>query len=159
MAGTELRRHAAKCLAQTDRTGCGSRIVQATSRRNGRKTGQNSSPAVRASLSGKTMSAYRCVSASAGTIFGRSPFHPVAFFCVANAHTQQGADAFRITVHARPRSGASIVRSKENGMKIRALVVEQKDAPFVLHELDLEEPGRGEVLVRIVACGVCHTDA
>src|SRR5690606_17851056 len=70
-----------------------------------------------------------------------------------------GADAFRITVHARPRSGASIVRSKENGMKIRALVVEQKDAPFVLHELDLEEPGRGEALVRIVACGVCHTDA
>ena len=44
-------------------------------------------------------------------------------------------------------------------MKIRALVVEQKDAPFVLQELDLDEPGRGEAMVRIVACGVCHTDA
>jgi S-(hydroxymethyl)glutathione dehydrogenase/alcohol dehydrogenase len=27
-----------------------------------------------------------------------------------------------------------------------------------LQELDLEEPRRGEVLVRLVACGVCHTD-
>ena len=43
-------------------------------------------------------------------------------------------------------------------MKIRALVVEEKDAPFDEQEIDLEEPGRGEVLVRIVASGVCHTD-
>lgn len=44
-------------------------------------------------------------------------------------------------------------------MKIQALVVEKKDATFQTQELDLEEPARGEVLVRIVACGVCHTDA
>ncbi len=44
-------------------------------------------------------------------------------------------------------------------MKIRALVVEKKDAPFEVQEIDLEEPGRGEALVRIVAAGVCHTDA
>lgn len=44
-------------------------------------------------------------------------------------------------------------------MKIKALVVEQKDAPFVLEELELEGPGRGEALIRIVAAGVCHTDA
>lgn len=44
-------------------------------------------------------------------------------------------------------------------MRIRALVVEKKDAPFVEQEIDLEEPARGEVLVRIVASGVCHTDA
>lgn len=44
-------------------------------------------------------------------------------------------------------------------MKIKALVVEAKDAPFQLQELELAEPGRGEVLVRIVASGVCHTDA
>ena len=41
---------------------------------------------------------------------------------------------------------------------IRALVVEQKGAPFMEQELELEEPGRGEALVRIVASGVCHTD-
>ena len=44
-------------------------------------------------------------------------------------------------------------------MKIRALVVEAKDAPFKVQEIELGEPGRGEVLVRIAASGVCHTDA
>jgi len=44
-------------------------------------------------------------------------------------------------------------------MRIRALVVEEKDAPFKLQEIELAEPGRGEVLARIVASGVCHTDA
>lgn len=44
-------------------------------------------------------------------------------------------------------------------MRIRALVVEAKDAPFQAQEIDLDEPGRGEALVRITACGVCHTDA
>src|SRR5690625_5869976 len=41
---------------------------------------------------------------------------------------------------------------------IRALVVEGEGELFVEQELELEEPGRGEVLVRIVAAGVCHTD-
>ena len=41
---------------------------------------------------------------------------------------------------------------------IRALVVEEKGAPFVEQELELELPARGEALVRIVASGVCHTD-
>lgn len=44
-------------------------------------------------------------------------------------------------------------------MKIRALVVEAKDAPFKGQEIELAAPGRGEVLVRIAASGVCHTDA
>jgi aryl-alcohol dehydrogenase len=44
-------------------------------------------------------------------------------------------------------------------MKISALVVEAKDGPFEEQEIELEEPGRGEVLMRIVTCGVCHTDA
>lgn len=34
-----------------------------------------------------------------------------------------------------------------------------KDAPFEVQEIDLEEPRRGEALVRIIASGVCHTDA
>lgn len=44
-------------------------------------------------------------------------------------------------------------------MKIRALVVAAKDAPFKVEEIELAEPGRGEALIRIVAVGVCHTDA
>src|SRR5213075_3185424 len=43
-------------------------------------------------------------------------------------------------------------------MKIRAAVLEQFDAPLVVQEVDLAEPRAGEVLVRLVACGVCHTD-
>lgn len=44
-------------------------------------------------------------------------------------------------------------------MKVRALVVAEKDAPFEEQEIDLGEPGRDEVLVRIMASWVCHTDA
>jgi S-(hydroxymethyl)glutathione dehydrogenase/alcohol dehydrogenase len=43
-------------------------------------------------------------------------------------------------------------------MKIRAAVLERFGAPLELQELDLAEPKAGEVLVRLVACGVCHTD-
>jgi S-(hydroxymethyl)mycothiol dehydrogenase len=31
--------------------------------------------------------------------------------------------------------------------------------PVVIHELDLDDPGSGEVVVRVLASGVCHTDA
>ena len=43
-------------------------------------------------------------------------------------------------------------------MKIRAAVLEEFSAPLEVHDLDLAEPEAGEVLVRLVACGVCHTD-
>src|SRR5438128_7106101 len=43
-------------------------------------------------------------------------------------------------------------------MKIRAAVLEEFGAPLEVQELDLAEPRAGEVLVRLVACGVCHTD-
>src|SRR6187402_3052792 len=43
-------------------------------------------------------------------------------------------------------------------MKIRAAVLEEFGKPLVVQELDLAEPRAGEVLVRLVACGVCHTD-
>src|ERR687883_1872752 len=43
-------------------------------------------------------------------------------------------------------------------MKIRAAVLEEFAKPLVVQELDLAEPRAGEVLVRLEACGVCHTD-
>src|SRR5437016_10901996 len=43
-------------------------------------------------------------------------------------------------------------------MKIRAAVLEQFGTPLEVQELDLAEPKAGEALVRLVACGVCHTD-
>ena len=43
-------------------------------------------------------------------------------------------------------------------MRIRAAVLEEFGEPLVVQELDLAEPKEGEVLVRLGACGVCHTD-
>jgi len=41
---------------------------------------------------------------------------------------------------------------------IRAAVLEEFGRPLVVREVSLAEPKAGEVLVRLVACGVCHTD-
>jgi S-(hydroxymethyl)glutathione dehydrogenase/alcohol dehydrogenase len=43
-------------------------------------------------------------------------------------------------------------------LKIRAAVLEEFGKPLVVQALELAEPRAGEVLVRLVACGVCHTD-
>lgn len=43
-------------------------------------------------------------------------------------------------------------------MKIQAAVIHKQGEPFQIEEVDLAAPRAGEVLVKIVACGVCHTD-
>lgn len=43
-------------------------------------------------------------------------------------------------------------------MKIRAAVLETFGEPLVVQEVDLAGPKKGEVLVKLHACGVCHTD-
>ncbi|RDI74618.1 Zn-dependent alcohol dehydrogenase class III [Gaiella occulta] len=43
-------------------------------------------------------------------------------------------------------------------MKIRAAVLERTGGPHAVQELDLAPPGAGEVLVRLGASGVCHSD-
>ena len=43
-------------------------------------------------------------------------------------------------------------------MRMRAAVLEEFGEPLVVQKLELTEPRDGEVLVRLVACGVCHTD-
>src|SRR6476620_9397560 len=43
-------------------------------------------------------------------------------------------------------------------MQIRAAVLEEFGQPLVVQDVDLAGPGPGEVLVRLHACGVCHTD-
>lgn len=42
-------------------------------------------------------------------------------------------------------------------MKIRAAVARAKE-PFTLEECELAAPGAREVLVKVEACGICHTD-
>jgi aryl-alcohol dehydrogenase len=45
-----------------------------------------------------------------------------------------------------------------NTRQIRAAVVREKGGPFSIETLSLEGPRRDEVLVKIVATGLCHTD-
>jgi alcohol dehydrogenase/propanol-preferring alcohol dehydrogenase len=42
--------------------------------------------------------------------------------------------------------------------KMRAIQVSKKGGPLELVERELPQPGRGEVRVRVQACGVCHSD-
>ncbi len=42
--------------------------------------------------------------------------------------------------------------------QIKAAVIHQKGGPFQIEDLMLEEPRADEVLVRVVATGMCHTD-
>jgi aryl-alcohol dehydrogenase len=43
-------------------------------------------------------------------------------------------------------------------MKILAAVVEEKGGPFVIQDVELDEPREDEVLIRLVGSGICHTD-
>ena len=43
-------------------------------------------------------------------------------------------------------------------MKIRAAVTQGPGQPFLLQEAELEGPREDEILVKIIAVGVCHTD-
>jgi S-(hydroxymethyl)mycothiol dehydrogenase len=42
--------------------------------------------------------------------------------------------------------------------EVRAVVAREKGAPVSLEAVLVPDPGPGEVLVRVQACGVCHTD-
>ena len=41
---------------------------------------------------------------------------------------------------------------------IRAAVMEQPKAPLVVGEIELDDPRRDEVLVRMLATGICRSD-
>jgi aryl-alcohol dehydrogenase len=43
-------------------------------------------------------------------------------------------------------------------MKVTAAVVRKKGGPFLIEELELEDPREDEILIKVVACGLCHTD-
>jgi Zn-dependent alcohol dehydrogenase len=43
-------------------------------------------------------------------------------------------------------------------MKTRAAVLHTPNSPFVIEELDLDPPRRGEVRIKVAATGVCHSD-
>ena len=43
-------------------------------------------------------------------------------------------------------------------MRITAAVVEELRGPFVVREVEIDDPGPGDVLVKVAATGFCHTD-
>ncbi len=43
-------------------------------------------------------------------------------------------------------------------MKTLAAVIYEHNTPFDVHEVELDAPGETEVLVHLVASGVCHSD-
>lgn len=43
-------------------------------------------------------------------------------------------------------------------MKIKAAIVSGMGRPFEIQEVELDQPGSDEILVRMVAVGICHTD-
>src|SRR5215211_955588 len=44
------------------------------------------------------------------------------------------------------------------GQQVRGVIARAKGAPVELVTVQVPDPGPGEVLVRVQACGVCHTD-
>ena len=42
--------------------------------------------------------------------------------------------------------------------EVNAVVAVAKDAPVTVHRIVVPDPGPGEALVKVQACGVCHTD-
>ena len=43
-------------------------------------------------------------------------------------------------------------------MKIRAAITREANSLYIIEEVDLDEPRDGEMLVKVVASGICHTD-
>src|SRR5690554_2883920 len=62
--------------------------------------------------------------------------------------------------HFHTMTGSQLQRQQRNrSMKAKAAVAWEAGKPLSIEEVDVEGPKAGEVLVRIVATGVCHTDA
>jgi Zn-dependent alcohol dehydrogenase len=43
-------------------------------------------------------------------------------------------------------------------MRTRAAILDELNKPLTIDEVEIGDPKQGEVLVRMVASGVCHTD-
>ena len=48
---------------------------------------------------------------------------------------------------------------RQTDMHVTAAVARTQGEPFTIEQLELDEPRHNEVRVRLVATGICHTDA
>ena len=69
-------------------------------------------------------------------------------------------NTFRFLGVSAPELAAERFNGKRRGdtVKTRAAVVRGPGEPWELTELDLDEPQEHEVLVRVMVCGLCHSD-
>ena len=42
---------------------------------------------------------------------------------------------------------------------MKAAQVQEKGGDFVIVDLDKPKPGKKEILIKVEACGICHSDA
>ena len=74
----------------------------------------------------------------------------------------KGAKAHTMATKGRTRvsnaAAAASLRALTGGTRIRAAVMRRRTRPFTIETLTLDAPRADEVLVRLVATGVCHTD-
>ncbi|NJW55329.1 alcohol dehydrogenase catalytic domain-containing protein, partial [Salinimicrobium oceani] len=42
---------------------------------------------------------------------------------------------------------------------MKAAQVQEKGGDFIIVDLDKPKPGKKEVLIKVEACGICHSDA
>ena len=47
----------------------------------------------------------------------------------------------------------------EMGKQGKAVICREWNKPVVVEEIEVESPRRGEVMIEITACGVCHSDS
>ena len=62
--------------------------------------------------------------------------------------------------YPRYRSTHTIRVNKESLMavQVQGIVAREKGAPVTLETIIVPDPGPGEARVKVLACGVCHTD-
>src|SRR5947199_10774241 len=56
------------------------------------------------------------------------------------------------------RKETPIVPAKKSGMKSLAAIFEEIGKPLIVDEIEVDPPKEGEVLVRLQATGLCHTE-
>ncbi len=67
-------------------------------------------------------------------------------------------DKTRRTGTARKKATNSFERGGDLSHEVRGVVARSKKAPVSVEKVIVPDPARGEALVRVQACGVCHTD-
>src|SRR5262245_56827139 len=130
-----------------------SRPIDATIASEPAATGSESTRWFHGLEAGKTGQAGACGSGAAE--------EPAASAAVTTASRSRELRTRGVSAARRPdatleRGGARSVSVPR--VKIRAAVLEEFGQPLVVQEVDLDEPMAREALVRLVACGVCHTD-